>query len=84
MDFFTTILNIAGIDHQKHDGENLLPIIIDNKAIDRDILFFHYPHYHGSAWKPGSSIRKGDWKLVYFYEDDGQNFLIWQPIPGKW
>jgi arylsulfatase A-like enzyme len=83
MDFFTTILNIAGVDHQRHDGENLLPIIIDNKAIDRDILFFHYPHYHGSAWKPGSSIRKGDWKLVYFYEDERSELFNLAADPGE-
>ena len=30
-------------------------------------LFWHYPHYHGSAWKPGAAIRVGDWKLIEFY-----------------
>jgi arylsulfatase A-like enzyme len=30
-------------------------------------LYWHYPHYHGSTWKPGASIRDGDWKLIKFY-----------------
>jgi len=30
-------------------------------------FYWHYPHYHGSAWKPGASIRDGDWKLIEFY-----------------
>ena len=31
-------------------------------------LYWHYPHYHGSTWKPGASIRDGDWKLIKFYD----------------
>lgn len=34
------------------------------------ILFWDYPHYHGSGWTPGQALRKGDWKLIYFYETD--------------
>lgn len=70
MDYFTTILNLAGVEHQSNDGENLLPILKENKSIERDELFWHYPHYHGSAWKPGSALRKGDWKYVMHYEDN--------------
>jgi arylsulfatase A-like enzyme len=33
-------------------------------------LYWHYPHYHGSDWKPGAAIRDGDWKLIEFYETD--------------
>ena len=33
-------------------------------------MYWHYPHYHGSAWKPGASIRDGDWKLIEFYHYD--------------
>ena len=33
-------------------------------------LYWHYPHYHGSTWKPGASIRDGDWKLIKFYHYD--------------
>ena len=33
-------------------------------------MFWHFPHYHGSLWEPGSSIRSGDWKLVKLYESN--------------
>ncbi|MGJ8716583.1 MAG: sulfatase/phosphatase domain-containing protein, partial [Maribacter stanieri] len=33
-------------------------------------LFWDYPHYHGSGWTPGQAVRKEDWKLIYFYEND--------------
>lgn len=70
MDFFPTILTLAGIQHVKNDGENLLPVLINEKPFKHSNLFWHFPHYHGSAWKPGSALRKGDWKLITFYEDN--------------
>jgi arylsulfatase A-like enzyme len=70
MDYFTTVLHLAGIEHEKNDGENLVPLLTKNSDLERDELFWHYPHYHGSTWKPGSALRKGDWKLVVHYEDN--------------
>ncbi len=83
MDYFTTILNLAEIQHEKNDGENLLPILTEEKSIDRDELFWHYPHYHGSAWKPGSALRKGDWKLVVHYEDKRAELFNLADDPGE-
>ena len=38
-------------------------------TIDRDTLYWHYPHYYPTT-SPVSSIRQGDWKLLHYYEDD--------------
>lgn len=35
--------------------------------VDRP-LFWHFPHYHGSAMTPGSAVRLGRWKLIRHYE----------------
>src|SRR5690606_3455972 len=70
MDFFPTILNLAGIQHNKYDGESLLPVLTNTKSLNRDELFWHFPHYHGSAWKPGSALRKKEWKLIFHYEQN--------------
>lgn len=83
MDYFTTILNLAGIEHQAYDGENLLPVLTKNAAIKRDELFWHFPHYHGSAWKPGSALRKGDWKLVVHYENNRTELFNLKDDPGE-
>ena len=83
MDYFTTILNLAGIEHEKNDGMNLLPILTKEKPIGRDELFWHYPHYHGSMWEPGSAIRKGDWKLIIFYEDNHAELYNLATDPGE-
>lgn len=83
MDFYTTILSIAGIQHEKNDGQNLLPVLSENKVLNRDELFWHFPHYHGSGWKPGSAMRKGDWKLVLHYEDNRAELFNLAEDPGE-
>ncbi|CAN5343572.1 hypothetical protein BH11PLA2_BH11PLA2_36510 [soil metagenome] len=36
-------------------------------AMDRP-LFWHYPHYHPGGATPYTAMRKGDWKLIEFFE----------------
>jgi len=70
MDFFPTILDLAGLPSRPDlhkDGVSLKPLLEGN-SIENRALFWHYPHYHGSTWKPGAAIRDGDWKLVQSYE----------------
>ncbi len=83
MDFFTTILNLAGVEHSDNDGVDLSTLLTEEKPLNRDELFWHYPHYHGSAWKPGSAIRKGDWKLVIHYEDNSTELFNLKDDPGE-
>ena len=69
-DFYPTILDMSGLPRmpdQHTDGQSLLSVITDNKAPERDAIFWHFPHYHGSTWTPGAAIRQGDWKLIEFY-----------------
>ncbi len=70
MDFYPTLLNLAGIEHNTFDGIDLSPVLIQKETLKRDAFFWHYPHYHGSGWKPGSALLKEDWKLVVYYEDN--------------
>lgn len=70
MDFFPTILNLAKINAPANDGQNLVPLLTRDQPLDREKLFWHFPHYHGSGWKPGSAYRNGDWKIVVHYEEN--------------
>ncbi len=83
MDFYTTVLNLAGVEHDSNDGVNLLPLLTEGKKLQRDELFWHYPHYHGSSWKPGSALRKGNWKLVVHYEDERTELFNLADDPGE-
>ena len=69
MDFFPTMLDLAGLPAQPKlhaDGQSLVKQLKGDESGHRT-LYWHYPHYHGSTWKPGASIRDGDWKLIEFY-----------------
>ncbi|MEM9158326.1 MAG: sulfatase [Verrucomicrobiota bacterium] len=69
MDFFPTILGYLGLDQRPDlhmDGVNLISTIGKPNA-DRGPIIWHYPHYHGSTWAPGTAIRDGKWKLVQLY-----------------
>ncbi len=83
MDFFPTILNIAGVQLNQVDGISLLPVLKTENKLDRDEMFWHYPHYHGSAWTPGSALRSGDWKLITFYEDNRIELYNLKNDPGE-
>lgn len=72
MDFFPTMLELADLPQRPKlhaDGRSIVPELKGGAGESRP-LFWHYPHYHGSTWKPGSSIRDGDWKLIAFYHYD--------------
>lgn len=77
-DFFPSILEIAGInDYQTQqviDGKSFVSKLKrdPNKMNTTRNLFWHFPNKWGGKG-PGigttSSIRSGDWKLVYWYKD---------------
>ena len=73
-DFFPTFLTMAGLPQQPGvhcDGLDLTPILRGEAAeLDRDGIFWHYPHYGNQGGTPGCSVRSGDWKLIRFFEDD--------------
>ncbi|MBI1375853.1 MAG: sulfatase-like hydrolase/transferase [Phycisphaera sp.] len=73
MDLSATILDAAGVKlapDDRLDGVSLRPLF-KGEALDRETLFFHYPHYafHKDN-RPGAAIREGDYKLVRNFDDD--------------
>ncbi len=76
-DFYPTVLELAGITNYKTvqhiDGKSFVPILKgDVEGYDKRALFWHYPNNWGPTG-PGigatSTIRKGDWKLIYYHAD---------------
>ncbi len=71
-DFYPTILDACGLSllpKQHVDGESLLPVI-KGKKLKRQAIFWHYPHYGGKGDSPAGAIRKGDYKLIEFFENN--------------
>ena len=57
---------------QHVDGKALGALLRDGDAsLDRDALYWHFPHYQREGSRPASAIRSGDYKLIvnYHYED---------------
>lgn len=72
MDFYPTILRMARLmprPEQHVDGVSLTPLLKGEPGFVRDTLCWHYPHKHGSGSVPSGAIRKGNDKLIEFYED---------------
>ena len=71
-DFYPTMLEIAGLPgrpEQHLDGKSLVPVLRQEGSIERDTLFWHYPHYSNQGGFPGAAVRKGDFKLLERFED---------------
>ncbi|MGI9543906.1 MAG: sulfatase/phosphatase domain-containing protein, partial [Cyclobacteriaceae bacterium] len=74
IDFFPTILDMLGLpisQDQGPDGISLVDLLKGEKTIERDAIYWHFPHYsnHGSQ-SPGGAIRSGDYKLLEYYENN--------------
>ena len=71
-DFYPTILELAGLPampQQHADGASMLPLLKGQSIKDRP-LYWHYPHYGNQGGEPSSIIRKQNWKLIHYWEDD--------------
>jgi arylsulfatase A-like enzyme len=71
-DFYPTILDLAGLPplpEQHADGVSLAALLRGETALEREAIFWHYPHYGNQGGTPGASLRAGRWKLIRFFED---------------
>ncbi|MBX3744527.1 MAG: sulfatase-like hydrolase/transferase [Verrucomicrobiae bacterium] len=66
------------------DGRNLAPLLRDpTAALDREALFWHYPHYHPGGSTPYAAIRSGHWKLIQYYETGRHELYDLASDPGE-
>jgi arylsulfatase A-like enzyme len=69
IDVFSTVLDLCGVQRvAKVDGVSIAPLLKGATTLDREALFWHYPHYSNQGGKPGGAVRVGDYKLIEFYE----------------
>lgn len=67
-DIFPTLLELAHLEAPDCDGQSWVPILKDNTAppeTPRELLW-HYPNFYNQP--PYSSLRLGDWKLLYWHK----------------
>lgn len=71
-DFYPTMLAMAELPakpDQHRDGISLVPLLKQNGTINREAIFWHYPHYSNQGGFPGAAMRAGDYKLLERFED---------------
>lgn len=71
-DLYPTLLALAGLPQradQHRDGVNLAPLMNTNQDAPPRALHWHFPHYHGSGNRPTGAVRRGDYKLIEWFED---------------
>lgn len=72
IDFYPTFLEMAGVGRDPGrdvDGVSFVSLLAGTGGLARDALYWHYPHYHPGGASPYGAVRKGDFKLIEFYED---------------
>lgn len=73
VDLYPTIMDMLGYkvpETQKVDGVSIVPLLEGKKKLNRDAIYWHFPHYsnHGMQ-SPGGAIRCGDYKLIEYFEN---------------
>ena len=73
-DYYATLLEMAGIEKKPGvapDSVSLVPLLKDDAKFNRGPMFWHYPVAKRLTplSEPGSVVRDGDWKYIYFYSD---------------
>ena len=85
-DLYPTLLRAAGLSDQAQagiDGVDFTPLLQNPDAtLKREALYFHYPHYYQTT-TPVSALRKGDWKLLEYYEDNRLELFNLKQDPGE-
>jgi uncharacterized sulfatase len=71
VDFYPTFVELAGARlpaDQVFDGESFVADLSGGSPNNERAVFWHYPVYHHDV--PAGAVRKGDWKLIEFYDDN--------------
>ena len=61
-DFYPTMLDMAGMPFKRKqhlDGMSLVPLLRGGHSLDRDALYWHYPHYSNQGGFPGGGDQAG-------------------------
>jgi arylsulfatase A-like enzyme len=83
IDFLPTLLEAAGVRSEgKVDGVSLVAVL-KGEPLQREALYWHYPHYSNQGGKPGAAVRAGDHKLIELYENGRRELFDLRKDPGE-
>lgn len=74
VDLFPTLLELTGVplpEALKLDGLSLRPLLSGEvEHLPERSLYWHFPHYNMHGSRPAQAVRRGDYKLIHFFESD--------------
>jgi arylsulfatase A-like enzyme len=88
MDLYPTLLELAGLPvpaRQEVEGTSLVPLLrgqTSQPLATRD-LCWHYPHYGNQGGEPAAMLRRGDLKLIHYFEDGRDELYDLATDPGE-
>jgi arylsulfatase A-like enzyme len=89
-DFYPTICDLVAISNVKNnhfDGISILPELMGKKKLSHNerTFYWHYPlqkkHFLGG--RSSGAIRKGDWKLIEFFDDSSRELYNLKTDPSE-
>ena len=87
MDLYPTILEMIGrpLRPELHaDGVSLAGLLKGETSLDREALYWHFPHYNNHGMQsPGGAIRRGDDKLLEYFENGTVQLFNLRDDPGE-
>jgi arylsulfatase A-like enzyme len=85
-DIYPTICEMTGTVVGKEVSGISLSELLQGKskgALNERPIFWHYPHYANQGGTPGSSVRKGRYKVIEFYETGSYELYDLVEDPGE-
>jgi arylsulfatase A len=67
IDYAPTLAAITGARMFPADGRSIMPLL-EGGTLNRQELFWYYPHYSPQLGRPAAAYRQGDWKLILHFE----------------
>jgi len=73
IDYAPTIAEAAAVPRARMpamDGRGITKLLRGAPSLGRAEIFWHFPHYSPQLGRPSAAIRRGDDKLILFFEDN--------------
>lgn len=70
-DWVPTLMELAGLPEPRGlDGVSLAMLLLGRAEVPQRDLFWHFPHYTNQGSRPTGAMRRGNWMLLEFYDDE--------------
>jgi arylsulfatase A-like enzyme len=70
-DWIPTLLELARLPQPSGlDGLSFAPLLTGQGSVPARTFFWHFPHYTNQGSRPSGAVRRDNWMLVEYYDDN--------------